>query len=260
MGLGRPFNEGEDAVTTLVDRDVMVCTCNLPHTHFKSQEFPFHRAYTPSINFNNLIYHTTPSYHVLTPSTAMQHHPLKRRRSTSSIHDDDNSGLKRQKLVASVFKQLQQTAEEVRCALNSANWLSVEERVRAALIIDHVAGMSRMMGRDYEFGDEDREMDEDDGEEYEYGDGEEDEDNVEDVIGEVAYGDVDDAFVEDVSGSLEENDENEGRDREVGGDEDGDGDSGGEEADEEFYSSWIRRGVSFSADAMCTACTESGGS
>ncbi|KAI4914134.1 hypothetical protein J4E85_010646 [Alternaria conjuncta] len=190
----------------------------------------------------------------------MEHRPLKRRRSTSSINDHDNSSVKRQKVLASVFKQLQQTAEEVRCALNSANWLSVEERVRAALIIDHVEMMSRMMEEGYEFGDGDEEMEEEEDErEYEDGDGDGDgtEDDAGDVIEEIANNGLDNTFVEDASGYLEGGGKNEESGREEGDDEDGDGDSGGEEADEEFYSSRIKRGLSFSAGAMLMACTES---
>ena len=83
--------------------------------------------------------------------------------------------------------------------------------MRAALIIDHVAGMSRMMKEGHEFGG--GEVGEDHGEEYEYGDGEEDEDNVEDVIGEVAVDEPDTSvIVDDVGGCLEEKgeDKNEG--------------------------------------------------
>ena len=177
----------------------------------------------------------------------MEHRPLKRRR-TSSISDSDQP---RQKRVQTVFKQLQQTAEEVRCALNDATWLSVQERVRAALIIDHVAMISRMMEEGYEFGD--GEMEEDDEEDYEdgYGDGDGD------VIEEVVKDDLAASVVEDASGVLDGEDRNGGSSRDEGGDGDGDGDA--VEEDEESYSSWIRRGVSFSAGAICTAYTESGG-
>ena len=123
--------------------------------------------------------------------------------------------------------------------------------MRAALIIDHVEMMSRMMEEGYEFGDRDGEMEEDDGEDGAGDSG--------DVTKEVAYGDVDTPFGEDSSGSLEEKDEHEESGREEGGDEDGDGDSDGEKEDEDSYSSWIRRGVSFSAGVTCTACTENGG-
>ena len=133
--------------------------------------------------------------------------------------------------------------------------------MRAALIIDHVAGMSRMMERGYEFGD--GEIGEDDEEEMEDGDGDGDgdanEDDAGDAVEEVAREDPESPFVEGVSGSLEvEKDEKEGSGREVGGDEDGDSD--GEKEDEDSHSSWMKRGVSFSAGARCTPYTESGGS
>ena len=102
--------------------------------------------------------------------------------------------------------------------------------MRAALIIDHVEMMSRMMETCDDFGHGN--MEEDDEEEYEYGDGDGNKDNVGNVIEEVVKGDLAASVVEHASGYLEvKKDENDGSGREEGGDGDRDKDeaSDGEE-------------------------------